>query len=231
MDSSLIRDLIPEERPREKALHTGIKLLTDVELMATIFATGVAGKSAIDVAREILADNGGHLSKVARLSIGDFRTRYKGVGIVKAINLLAALELGSRAAADAARLVNPQLTSSQAVHEVMQPRFRGLNHEEFWVVMLDRGMRIMKETKVSQGGTAATVVDVKMIVKAVAETLASAVILCHNHPSGTLSPSPQDDKLTSKIVNALSYLDVNVADHVIFTDAGYYSYNDNGRLH
>ncbi len=227
----MIRDLSAEERPREKAMHAGIKTLTDIELMATIFATGVTGKSAVDLAREILADNGGHLSKVARLSVGDFCARYKGVGPVKAINLLAALELGSRSAADARRVENPQLTSSQAVYEVMQPRFRGLNHEEFWVVMLDRGMRVMKETRVSQGGTAATVVDVKMIVKAVAETLASAVILCHNHPSGTLTPSVQDDRLTTKIVNALGYLDVEVADHLIFTDSGFYSYNDNGRIH
>lgn len=227
----MIRDLSTEERPREKAMHAGIKTLTDIELMATIFATGVTGKSAVDLAREILADNGGHLSKVARLSVGDFCARYKGVGPVKAINLLAALELGSRSAADARRVENPQLTSSQAVYEVMQPRFRGLNHEEFWVVMLDRGMRVMKETRVSQGGTAATVVDVKMIVKAVAETLASAVILCHNHPSGTLTPSVQDDRLTTKIVNALGYLDVEVADHLIFTDSGFYSYNDNGRIH
>ena len=227
----MIRDLSADERPREKAMHAGIKTLTDIELMATIFATGVTGKSAVDLAREILADNGGHLSKVARLSVGDFCARYKGVGPVKAINLLAALELGSRSAADARRVENPQLTSSQAVYEVMQPRFRGLNHEEFWVVMLDRGMRVMKETRVSQGGTAATVVDVKMIVKAVAETLASAVILCHNHPSGTLTPSVQDDRLTTKIVNALGYLDVEVADHLIFTDSGFYSYNDNGRIH
>ena len=227
----MIRDLSAEERPREKAMHAGIKTLTDIELMATIFATGVTGKSAVDLAREILADNGGHLSKVARLSVGDFCARYKGVGPVKAINLLAARELGGRAAADARRAETPQLTSSQAVYEVMQPRFRGLNHEEFWVVMLDRGMRLMKETRVSQGGTAATVVDVKMIVKAVAETLASAVILCHNHPSGTLTPSAQDDRLTTKIVNALGFLDVTVADHLIFTDSGYYSYNDMGRIH
>lgn len=226
----LIRDMAIDDRPREKALKNGIKSLTDAELMAIIFGTGMKGKSVIRLSEEILLDNGHHLSKVARLSIKDFTNRYKGMGTAKAISILAALELGARSAADAATISHPRITSSSIAFDRMRRNFQSLPHEEFWIMLLNQGAKVIKEIRISQGGVAATVVDVKIILKHIVENYASSVILFHNHPSGTLFPSNEDDALTRRICNGALAVGSKVNDHIIITDSGYYSYNDNGRM-
>lgn len=227
---SMIRDMVEDERPREKALSRGFKALSEAELMALIFATGIKGKSVLRLSEDILADNQGHLSLVTSMSVPEICRRYKGIGPAKAITLLAALELGSRAAADALKIERPVLNSSQLVYKVMRHHFDRLTHEEFWIVMLNRRGLMIKDMQISSGGTTATVVDVKIIVRAAVESLAESIILCHNHPSGSLQPSVQDDKLTEKIKGACRLLDIVVPDHLIFTDRSYYSYADNGRI-
>ncbi len=227
---SMIRDMAEDERPREKALSRGFKALSEAELMALIFATGIKGKSVLRLSEDILADNQGHLSLVTSMSVSEICRRYKGIGPAKAITLLAALELGSRAAADALKIERPVLNSSQLVYNVMRHHFDRLTHEEFWIVMLNRRGLMIKDMQISSGGTIATVVDVKIIVRAAVESLAESIILCHNHPSGSLQPSVQDDKLTEKIKGACRLLDIVVPDHLIFTDRSYYSYADNGRI-
>ena len=228
--SILIRDMAKDERPREKAIRHGIKSLTDVELMAIIFGTGIQGKSVLMLCQEILADNDGHLSKVARLSVRDFMNRYKGIGEAKAISMLAALELGARASADAVTVHNPAVTSSKIAVDVMRPHFANLPYEEFWIMLLNQGGKVMKEVCVSRGGVSMTAVDVKIILKHAIENYASAMILFHNHPSGSLSPSPQDDNLTRKICEGARAIDVRVNDHIIITDGSFFSYHDNDRL-
>lgn len=230
MNNLLIRDMAVDERPREKMLHLGAKALSDAELMAIIFSTGMKGKSVIQLSQEILADNQGHLSRVARLSVQDFLNRYKGIGQAKAITLLAALEMGARAAADAARIDNPTIRDSRTAYEIMRHRLERLGHEEIWVMLLSQSGKSLRETCVGRGGVSSTPADPKLILKPAIEHLASAIILFHNHPSGNLRPSPQDDSLTDKIKKATALLDIRLNDHIIITDSGYYSYNDEGRL-
>lgn len=226
----LIREMAVDERPREKALKHGIKALSNSELMAILFGTGMRGKSVISLSDEILRDNDNHLSKVARLSIKDFMNRYKGIGMAKAISLLAALELGSRSAADAASISQPVINGAGVAVDVMKHHFANLPYEEFWVMLLSQAGKVIREVCVSRGGVSMTAVDVKLIMKNAIENYTSAMILFHNHPSGALTPSPQDDALTKKICDAARILDIRVNDHIIVTDGSYYSYHDNGRL-
>lgn len=226
----LIRDMTDEQRPRERAMKYGVKSLSTTELMAIIFGTGVSGKSVIQLSDEILADNDGHISKVARLTVKDLLQRYKGIGPAKAIALLAALEVGARAAADAALISDPQIRTSAQAADVMRPHFRGLTQEEFWIMLLNQAGRVIREINISRGGLTATAVDVKVIMRHALEHYATAMILFHNHPSGNLSPSPQDDHLTRHIVEAAKLFDIRVNDHIIITDGSYYSYNDNGHM-
>ncbi len=226
----LIKEMDRDERPREKAIKYGIKSLSDNELMAIIFSTGLKGKSVIEMSRDILSDNKGHLSKVARLSVAEMLKRYKGIGPAKALTLLAALELGSRSAADAATIDDPVVNSSGVAYSIMKHHFERLDHEEFWVLLLSQSGKPIREIKIGQGGVAATAVDVKLIMKAAIEHLASAMIVFHNHPSGNLKPSAQDNALTIKIREAAKLIDTRLNDHIIITDASYYSYHDDGRL-
>lgn len=227
----LIRDMSSDERPREKAIKYGVKSLSDAELMALIFSTGIKGKSVIELSADILHDNHNHLSKLARLSVHEILKRYKGIGPAKAINLLAALELGSRSAADAAKINDPTISSSEIAYDIMKHHFARLDHEEFWVLLISQSGKSIAEIKIGQGGVTGTAVDVKLIMKAAIENLAPAMILFHNHPSGNLQPSVQDDAITQKIKDAAKLIDTRVNDHIIITDASYYSYNDNGRLY
>lgn len=226
----LIREMDDDERPREKAIRHGIKSLSDTELMAIIFGTGLKGKSVIELSRDILHDNDRHLSKVARLSISDMLRRYKGIGPAKAVSLLAALELGSRSAADAARIDEPAVTSSATAYKLMKHHFERLDHEEFWIMLLSQAGKVIREVNISRGGVNGTVADIKIIMRSAIEDLASSMIIFHNHPSGNLRPSTQDDNLTRRICEAASYIDTRVNDHIIITDGAYYSYSDEGRM-
>ena len=226
----LIRDLAADERPREKMLQHGPKSLSDAELMAIIFGTGMRCKSVVSLSQEILADNNGHLSKVARLGVAELLKRYKGIGKAKAITLLAALEIGARSAADAVRADNPSIRDSATAYELMRHRFERLDHEEFWVMYLSQAGKVLRESCVGRGGVAGTYADPKIILKGAIDCLASAMILFHNHPSGNLRTSAQDDALTSKIKSGAALLDIRLNDHIIITDGAYYSYNDHGRL-
>lgn len=226
----LIREMECDERPREKAIRHGIKSLSDTELMAIIFGTGLKGKSVIELSRDILHDNDRHLSKVARLSVSEMLRRYKGIGPAKAVTLLAALELGSRSVADAAKIDNPSITSSETAYRIMKHHFERLDHEEFWIMLLSQSGKVIRETNISRGGINGTVADIKIIMRCAIEDLASSMILFHNHPSGNLRPSAQDDTLTHRICEAAKFIDTRVNDHIIITDGGYYSYNDGGRM-
>lgn len=226
----LIREMAADDRPREKAMRLGIKSLTDTELMAILFGTGIRGKSVVELSNEILADNEGHLSNIARLSVRDFLRRYKGIGPAKAISLLAALEIGARSAADAAMIQRPVVTGAEVAVSLMRRHLNGLPYEEFWVMLLSQSGKVIREVNISRGGVSATMVDVKVVFKHALENYTSAMILFHNHPSGTLEPSAQDDALTRRIADAAKLLDIRVNDHIIVTDGGYYSYHNEGRI-
>ena len=227
---SLMRDLEPEQRPREKAIRHGLDSLSDAELMAIIFATGIRGKGVVDLCKEILDDNRGHLSRLARMGVKDICRRYKGIGPAKALTLLAALKLGERTVADALSVADEPLNTPAAAYRYMAPRLVGLPHEEFWAVYLNQAARVISERRIGQGGVAGTFVDVRLVVKGALEELASAILLFHNHPSGNTRPSPQDETLTRKIRDAAALFDIRVNDHIIITPGAYFSFHDEGRL-
>ena len=228
-ESTRVADLDVADKPREKALRQGIGALSNAELLAIVFGSGLPGRSVVDLSRDILRDNDNRLSRLARMSMHEVVKKYKGIGEAKAISLAAAFELGARCALDMKQL-DPQVRGSETVYERMRGQMELLNYDEFRVVHLSRANRIIFEETVSRGGTASTLVDVKLVMKSAVDKLSSGLIFVHNHPSGNLNPSPADDKLTRQLKSAAELLDIRVLDHIIITPHGYYSYNDNGRL-
>ena len=217
------------DRPREKALKEGIASLSDTELLAILFGTGTAGCSVIEMAQNILEQNEGHLSRITDTTPAELSKQYKGIGLAKAVIILGALELGRRAARDAATIVKP-LRSSVDAYNIMRFEMEELDHEEFWAVMLSNsGLPICSE-RICVGGMTATIVDLRIIMRKALQTKATRMILYHNHPSGNLKPSMQDDMVTRKIKNAAKLFDIRVDDHIIIGKGTYYSYSDQGRM-
>lgn len=225
----MIRDLSEDEKPREKALRLGIDSLSDVELLAILLGTGVPGKSVIDLAREILSDSDNKLRVLARRSVHDLMKSYKGMGPAKAISLVAAMKFGSRCQDDFG-VKDPQMLSSNDVYLYMREHLQKLNYEEFWILHLSRANRVQFAECVGKGGLASTAVDPRLIAKSAIDHLSSGLILVHNHPSGNLRPSVQDDNITRRIVDVAKICDVMVQDHIIIGPTGYYSYRDQGKI-
>ena len=224
-----IADLDDSDKPREKALSLGIRSLSNAELLAIIFGSGLPGKSVISMSQEILASCDNRLSRLSRLSIHEMKKRFKGVGTAKAISLVAAFELGLRTHDEDAAL-DTQIKNSTDIYNMMRVKLQRLEYEEFWVLYLSRSNRVIFEECMSKGGVSGTVTDIRLILKRAIELLASGIILVHNHPSGNLRPSPDDDRITTKAKEAAKLLDINVLDHLIITPTDYFSYSDNGRL-
>lgn len=230
-DYILIEDLAADDRPREKALRNGINSLSNAELIAIIFGNGIKGKSVLTMSQELLARNNSRLSDIARKGIREIVKENPGIGPAKAISLAAAIELGMRCQAEtpAERV---RITGSQSVYDIMRSKLQLLNHEEFWIVLLSRANLVIDTMRLSQGGSAGTVVDTKLLFKRVLEygDVVAGIILVHNHPSGTCRPSREDDMLTQRIKSGGELLDIKVLDHLIITPSSYYSYNDEGRM-
>lgn len=223
-----ISDLDDSDKPREKALKHGIGALSNAELLAIIFGSGLPGKSVIQLSQEILASCDNRLSRLSRMSIHEVVGKYNGIGPAKAITLAAAFELAERCSHEIDN--DPVIHNSKDVDNLMRPRLCRLNYEEFWMLMLSRGNKVIYEACLSKGGTASTVVDPKLLFKNAIDHLASGIILVHNHPSGNCKPSVEDDKLTQRIKDGGKLLDVAVLDHIIITPTDFFSYADNGRL-
>ncbi|HLT41844.1 MAG TPA: DNA repair protein RadC [Sphingobacteriaceae bacterium] len=218
------------DRPREKMLAQGRRSLSDAELIAILIGSGSKEESAVELSRRILAQSDNDLNKLAMLSIKDLTSgKFKGIGAAKAVSIIAALELGRRRK-DSAYPERSQITSSKDVFQMMLPSYEDLNHEEFWVVLLNTANKVIGKHMLSKGGRAGTVVDVKILFEEVLSYKATSIILTHNHPSGNLKPSNEDRNLTKRIVEAGKLLDIKVLDHLIFANAGYYSFSDEGDL-
>lgn len=223
-----IRHWAEGDRPREKMLHKGKKALSDAELMAILLGSGNKEKSAVELSKGILDHANNDLIALSRMSIPAF-IRFKGVGEAKAITIAAALELGRRRRS-AETIVKPKITGSKDIFEMMSEFLLDLNHEEFWIVILNRANKVVRKMQVSEGGFSGTVADPKKIFVIALENRASAVILCHNHPSGNLQPSDADKQLTRKLAEAGKLMDLPVLDHIIFGEENYYSFADQGLL-
>ncbi len=224
-------DMAEDDKPREKAIKAGsVKVLSVTELMAVALGTGIPGRSVLEMSRDIFQSVNSRMRDLGRLEIEDL-TSVKGVGTAKAISLLAAIELGMRVARDMDTDHDDKiLKDSNSIALLMRDRLKNLNHEEFWVIFVDRRNRVLSEFALSSGGTAGTVVDCKLLFKKAILSLASGVAVVHNHPSGTLNPSIEDDRLTRRIKEGCQILDIRLLDHVILTAGGHYSYCDQGRI-
>ena len=220
-----IKEWAVEDRPREKILYKGIFALSDAELVAILLGSGNNSQSAVDLARDVLklADN--NLNKLGKLGIEDLQ-KLKGIGQVKAINILAAMELGRRRKISE-NSDDQKIRSSNDVYAIFHPLLSDLKYEEFWLLYLNRSNRIISRSKISQGGLSGTITDVRLIMKKALELLASSIVICHNHPSGNKEPSEADRRITAKIKDASAYFDISLLDHLIVTDNGYYSFADN----
>ena len=214
----------PLDRPREKLLQNGKTSLSDAELLSILIGTGNRKESAVDLARRILGSFDNSLNGIARAPITDLM-KFEGIGKVKALILVTALELGRRRNVEF-RVQKPRIVSSQSVFELMQPLIGELNHEEFWILYLNGANRVEARVQLSKGGMTATLVDVRLVFKLAMQHGATSVILCHNHPSGNLTPSESDKNLTRKIIQGGKLLDIKVIDHVIVTDQGHFSFVD-----
>jgi DNA repair protein RadC len=217
-----------EERPREKVMANGVQYLSDSELLAILLGSGTKNITAVELARQILKGAGNSLQLLGRKGIGEL-VRIKGVGPAKATSILAALELGRRRAGMQHSDKIP-VKSSETVYKLFHPLMGDLEHEEFWLLMLNRANRILGRFKVSQGGLSGTVIDTRIILKKALDNLASSIIVCHNHPSGNKQPSDADLKITEKLKKAAEMLEIKLLDHVIIADKSYFSFADEGLI-
>ena len=217
-----------EDRPREKMLLKGTAALSDAELIAILIGSGTVGCSAVSVAQEVLGGAGHSLHDLGRFSIKDLQ-KHKGIGEAKAITIAAALELGRRRQLSDLR-ERPRITSSRDAFQVIAPLLTDLNHEEFWVLLLNQANEVREKRRISSGGMTATVVDVRIFFRMALEAQCAGVIAVHNHPSGNLKPSQADITLTQKLVQAGKVVDVPLLDHLIVSERGYYSFDDEGLL-
>ncbi|MDP1727314.1 MAG: DNA repair protein RadC [Bacteroidota bacterium] len=224
-----IKQLAEDDRPREKLVLRGRQFLSNAELLAILIGTGTTDNSAVDLGKRVLQLANNNLNKLGKLSVSELKT-IKGIGEAKAIAMIAALELGRRRKEEAAQEV-VKITCSLEAYIQFEPILEDLPHEEFWILFLGRNNAVMGKRNISIGGVSGTVADPKIIFKHAIDAMASGIVLCHNHPSGSCTPSAQDIQLTRKLVDAGRFLDIYVSDHIIIGHKKYYSFADNGLIY
>lgn len=227
MTDRSIKSWAEEDRPREKMLLKGKEALSNAELIAILMGSGSRTESAVDLAKRVL-NGASNLNELGKKSI-DFLTSYKGIGEAKAVSIAAALELGRRRQAETPNK-KVKISSSIDAFELMGPFLEDLNHEEFWIVLLNRRNEVINREKVSSGGVSSTAVDPKLIFKSALSHLASGIVLFHNHPSGQIEPSIEDINITQKLINGGKLLDINILDHIIVGNKKYYSFKDEDKM-
>jgi DNA repair protein RadC len=215
-----------EDRPREKLALKGKSTLSDAELIAILIGSGNRNETAVELSKKILSTINNDLNKLGKLTISDL-TQFNGIGEAKAISIIAALELGRRRK-DSGIEKKAAIKSSNDAYNVISDVLSDLPHEEFWVIYLNKKNEVIKKENISKGGIDSTIADTKIIFKHAIEQLASAIILCHNHPSGNLKPSNADIKLTKKLKETGIMLDTPVLDHLIIGEKDYFSFADEG---
>lgn len=216
------------DRPREKLLLQGRRQLTDAELIAILISSGNRTETAVDLSKRILNYYNNDLAKVAKLSVNEL-SKFKGIGEAKAISIVAALELGRRRK-ETEKEGALKITSSLDAYHQLKPELEDLQHEEFWILLLNRANFVISKHFVSKGGLSGTVADPKIIFKIAIEHNAAHIVLAHNHPSGNLKASAADISLTKKMVQSGLLLEIPIYDHLIITDHSYLSMADEGLM-
>ena len=218
----------PDDQPREKLRDHGPETLSNAELIAILIGSGRPGVTAVELMQQILSDCNNNLNTLGKKSIHDL-CQYNGIGEAKAITILAACELGKRRQAETPEQ-RPELNSATRVYNHMHPLMQDLDVEEFWVLLLNQSFRLIKKVRIAHGGISEVSVDVRIIMREAVLSNATILAVCHNHPSGSIRPSRQDDDLTLSIKKACDVMRLYLMDHVIITDGQYFSYHESGRL-
>jgi DNA repair protein RadC len=227
-NTTALKSWAVEERPREKGLANGVQFLSDSELLAILIRSGTKNTSAVELARQLMKQAENNLQELGKLTLNDL-LKHKGIGPTKAICVMAALELGRRRGG-VQQIEKVPVKSSRTVFHLFYPLLGDLEHEEFWLLMLNRANRVLGRFKVSQGGLSGTVIDTRIILKKALDTLASSIIVCHNHPSGNNQPSDADVRITEKLKKASEMLEIKLLDHIIIADKSYFSFADEGLI-
>lgn len=222
-----IKEWNADDRPREKLLAKGISALSDAELLAILISTGTKNQSALDLARTVLSSADNNLHLLGKRNVSDL-TKINGIGEAKAITIMSALELGRRR--HNSDLERALIKGSGDVFAIMHPILADLPHEEFWILFLNHANRVIDKACVSRGGVSGTIVDVRIVMKLALEKLATAIVLVHNHPSGSVTVSAEDKKITELVKNAAAVFDIKVLDHLIIADSKFVSFADEGIL-
>lgn len=223
-----IKALAVEDRPREKLLLHGRRLLSDAELLAIIIGSGNKLENVLELSKRILGFYVNDLTRLSKATVGEF-AKFKGIGEIKAVTIIAALELGRRRKKIPDRKLH-LVSSSKDAELIIRPLLADLIHEEFWILLLNRSHHVIGTQLVSRGGQSGTVVDPKIIFKLAIEQHAAALILAHNHPSGNLKASKADIEITKKLIAAGHLLEMPILDHLIITDDAYMSFADEGMM-
>ena len=217
-----------EDRPREKLMRLGPEALSNAELLAILIGSGSTKETAVELTKRVLSDCRNNLNTLGKMSIHEL-CQYNGIGEAKAITILAACELGKRRAREKAE-ERKKLNCAVAIYELMHPHMQDLDTEEAWVLLMNQSYKLIKAERISHGGITETAVDVRIIMKEALMNNATTIALCHNHPSGNIKPSADDDRLTERVRKACDTMSIHFLDHVIVTDGLYYSYHEAGRM-
>lgn len=223
-----ITDWAEEDRPREKLMAKGAEALSDAELLAILIGSGSTKESAVDLMKRVLRQCDNNLNALGKMTISELM-QFNGIGEAKAITVIAACELGKRRAACAPK-DREDMGSAQNIYNFMHPKMQDLDVEEAWVLMMNQRLSLIKATRISHGGLSETAVDVRVVMKEAILNNATAIALCHNHPSNNRHPSRQDDQLTKRMKDACETLRIHFVDHVIICDGAYYSYMEEGKI-
>lgn len=227
MEKLNINQWAEEDRPREKMAALGTEALSNAELLAILIGSGSTHESAVDLMKRVLNDCHNNLNTLGKKTIHDL-CAYNGIGPAKAISILAACELGKRRQAEAPE-ERPELSTATRLYNHMHPLMQDLDVEEFWVLLMNQNFRLIKKIRISHGGITETAVDIRIIIREAVLANATVLAICHNHPSGNLSPSRYDDELTRSVMQACQLMRIHFMDHIIVTDGQYYSYHELGK--
>lgn len=217
-----------EDRPREKMMLHGVASLSNAELLAILIGSGNTEDTAVELMRKVLNDYHNNLNELGKTTVDEL-CHYKGIGMAKAVTILAASELGKRRKEEQAE-DRKCVLSSRDVYQYFYPLMCDLSVEECWILLLNQASKVIDRVKVSAGGLASTAVDVRCVLREALLKRATSMAICHNHPSGSIRPSSEDDRLTEQLERALKVMNIKLIDHVILTDGKYYSYADEGRM-
>lgn len=226
--SNSIRDWSCDDQPREKLIIKGTSALSDAELIAILLGTGTKDLNAVELARELLNKTKGDLLEFGKLNI-EALCGVKGIGVSKAVTLLAAFELGKRRNQNEVKKIK-KIDTAFIAYQLVKPYFQDSQVEKFYIILLNAKNVVISIEQIAIGGVSMCTVDSKVVFKTALSKLASNIILCHNHPSGNPNPSESDRVMTKKLSEGANLLGMNILDHIIIAEASFFSFSENNLI-